>query len=93
MFEIIVENCLNGNARLVVIEENQVTGLRNIRDVYEGSVDYSETYRHFGNVVELLASDGDVKLYNENIDLGRAKRWESKMKKIITTLVNEGRGN
>lgn len=91
-FEIIIENCMNGNVRLVVIERKG-EGVRSVRDIYETSTDSKYGMNFFGSAVDLLETEGTVALKNENIDFGRAKRWSAKMSKIVNTLVNEKRYN
>jgi hypothetical protein len=92
-FEIILENCMNGNVRMIVIEREGEEGVRSVNNICESSVDSSYTSRFFGDVIDLLESEGTVTLKNENVDFGRAKRWNSKVSKIISTLVNENRSN
>jgi hypothetical protein len=92
-FELILENCMNGSIRLIVIEREGEEGVRSVRDIYEGDITLGSTSRFFGAVVDLLETDGTVTVRNENIDYGRAKRWPAKMDKIITTLAKEGRHN
>lgn len=92
-FELILENCKNGFIRLVVIEREGEEGVRTVRDIYEGSITHNSTSRFFGDVADVLETDGSVTVKNENIDFGRAKRWTAKMSKIISTLVKEDRYN
>lgn len=92
-FEIILENCMNGSIRLIIIEREGEEGVRTVRDIYEDDITLGSTARFFGAVADILESDGTVTIRNENIDYGRAKRWPAKMDKIITTLAKEGRYN
>ena len=91
-FELILENCMNGTIRLVVIEREGEEGVRSVRNIYEAETD-SRGARFFGDVADLLETEGTVTVRNENIDYGRAKRWTAKMSKIINTLSKEGRYN
>lgn len=92
-FELILENCMNGAIRLVVIERKGEEGVRSVRDIYEGDIANGGTPRFFGWAADLLETEGTVTIRNENIDYGRAKRWGAKMAKIIQTLEKEGRYN
>lgn len=90
-FELILENCMNGSIRLIVIEGEE--GTRSVRDIYEGDITLGSTANFFGYAADLLETEGTVTVRNKNIDYGRAKRWPAKMDKIITTLAKEGRYN
>lgn len=92
-FELILENCMNGAIRLVVIERKGEEGVRSVRDIYETEIDWRGAPNFFGGVADLLETEGTVTVRNENIDYGRAKRWAAKMSKIINTLSKEGRYN
>ncbi len=92
-FEIIIENCMNGQARMIVIESEGEEGYRSVRDIYESSITAGSTSRFFGWAADLLEDEGVVTLKNENIDFGRAKRWCAKLDKVMTTLAKEGRYN
>lgn len=91
-FELILENCMNGSIRLVVIEREGEEGIRSVRGIYEAETD-SCGARFFGDVADLLETEGNVTICNKDIDYGRAKRWAGKMSKIIDTLSKEGRYN
>lgn len=92
-FELILENCMNGFIRLVVIEREGEEGIRSVRDIYEGDITLDRTARFFGGVADLLETEGNVTIHNKDIDFGRAKRWAAKMSKVIETLSKEGRYN
>lgn len=92
-FELILENCMNGSIRLVVIERKGEEGVRSVRDIYEGDITLGSTARFFGYAADSLETEGTVTICNKDIDFGRAKRWTAKMGKIITTLAKEGRYN
>lgn len=92
-FELILENCMNGSIRLVVIEREGEEGVRSVRDIYEGDITLGSTARFFGWAADLLETEGTVTVCNKDIDYGRAKRWTAKMSKIIDTLAKEGRYN
>lgn len=90
-FELILENCMNGSIRLVVIERKGEEGVRSVRDIYEGDITLGSTARFFGYAADRLETEGTVTICNKDIDFGRAKRWTAKMDKIITTIAKEGR--
>jgi hypothetical protein len=92
-FDIILENCMNGQVRMIVIEREGEEGVRSVRDIYESSITAGYTSRFFGLVADLLETEGSIALKNENIDFGRAKRWGAKLDKVMTTLAKEGRYN
>ena len=92
-FELILENCMNGAIRLVVIERKGEEGIRSVRDIYETEIDWQGAPRFFGGVADLLETEGTVTIHNKDIDFGRAKRWAAKMSKVIETLSKEGRYN
>jgi hypothetical protein len=90
-FEFVVENIENKDVRLIIFEKEIDTGYRSVYNIYMSDVEnINSTCRLFGDAIDVLECP-EVKCLNENVNYGKAKRWSSKMKKIIETLVPENR--
>ena len=88
-FELVLKNYKDRVVRLIVIEQEGEEGMRSVRNIYECDIGSNYASRFFGDIADLLETEGTVTMYNENVDHGRAKRWSAKMAKIIQTLEKE----
>lgn len=84
MYEILIELASNGMARAIIFDQDEA-GVRTVRDIIEAEP--ARMHKVIGQIHDL--NDMVLIEHYDDFDFGRAKRLDTKIKKIIEGLVND----
>lgn len=83
MYELIFEKVTDSEDmfRMVVIDVEEETGYRSVNNIYEGNANEVPKFTR-----DYHESDLAISALHDDVDLGRAKKIESRAKKIVKSL-------